>query len=192
MNIRVIISAILFLSSIFFSVWLYNIIQERKEEIVLINTTEDAIKERLKLIRDIQASYFASKGTYAKKWSEMVDYCENDKIYTVVKSDTIFKDWYYYGKDSIGVIVDTINSTFVKDSLLSAPELANFDIKTLGNIPGNKDNKEFDIWTGVIDDAHGYDIKDVDPINPERINGGLDTLRIGSKKVATTRGSWEK
>lgn len=68
------------------------------------------------------------------------------------------------------------------------------NISRLAYIPGT--NKKFDIYadkiqrSGVWVDV--FEVKDVDPINPERRkNNNENALRVGSRTDVTTAGNWE-
>lgn len=191
MKIKLIISFILAIICAGLAYTLYDSINGRHDEIKRVTRVEAAIKSELRLIRDAQEAYLQTKGEFASSWDSLRKFCIEGKLYITVRNEEIFPNTPYYGVDSIAVIIDTVNTVLVRDSLfINNPARVDYDIQKLGQIP--ESNKEFALYTTTIDGVAAYEIKDIAPINKERQEGRLDTLRLGSKEIATTRGSWEK
>lgn len=191
MKIKIIISFVLAIICAGLSYTLYDSINGRHNEIERVTRVEEAIKSELRLIRDAQEAYLQTNGEFASSWGTLRNFCVNGKMFITERREEIFPNTPYYGVDSIAVIIDTVKTVSVQDTLFNNnPSRVNYDIQTLGQIP--ESDKEFALYTTTMDGVAAYEIKDTAPINKERQEGRLDTLRLGSKEIATTRGSWEK
>lgn len=137
------------------------------DEKVKVERTENAIEERLKLIRDLEISYKSQKGSYTGKWDELIKFAESGKFVIVQTSEDItLKD---NGEEEIIVIRDTIGEVPVKDSL--SRKYPNFDPQSIANIPF-LEGKKFTLFATKIDNGgimiDVFEARDEYPINPER------------------------
>ncbi|QHT69198.1 hypothetical protein GXP67_22410 [Rhodocytophaga rosea] len=155
---------------------------------------EARVIEKLKLLRNIQAGYYSVNGKYAGSWSELTNFINNGKFLNIQRKE-IVDSINAQGVESVRVIIDTLGTTPVRDSLFPASTYPDFDPNTLSVIPGSG-GKQFEIYAGTIDrnniKVNVFEIKDTAPVNPERRkNKNEKALKVGSREEATIAGNWE-
>ncbi|TAF67000.1 MAG: hypothetical protein EAZ55_04870 [Cytophagales bacterium] len=153
-----------------------------------IKKTEDAIIAKLKVIRELQNSYYAANNKYAAKWSELRNFVNQGYFWIIDKRERDL------GNGKISLRIDTLGKVPVKDSLKNL--IAGWDINRIEYIPLNEGNKQFSLYVGKKEisgvKVEVIEVKDTDPINPLRKAKNKEkALRIGSKDEATLVGNWE-
>ncbi|MFA0962994.1 hypothetical protein AB9P05_14410 [Roseivirga sp. BDSF3-8] len=157
-----------------------------------IETVEEAVKNKLMLIRDAQIAYQAVNGQYTSEFPKLINFVDTGKFYLVQRKENIIT--LDYGADSIYIEVDTLGTKAVKDSLFSNPDYQRFNLKNLAEIPGSE--KEFEmradkVMSGNIE-VDVFMVRDTDPVNPRRReNNNERALQVGSLTEATTSGNWQ-
>lgn len=187
-SIRIIITVVLFFICVGLTWYLYNSISERASFLNEIEKVEEHIKQKLVAIREAQKAYYQKYGEYAESWDNLQHFVDAEKLYvTDRKEEIITLD---YGADSVVVRVDTIGSSIVKDSLYTQEKYKKYKLNDLSAIPGS--DKKFRLMVKNSRFDPKLKVIDVDPMNPERQGGRLDTLQFGSVTKSTLRANWEK
>ncbi|MDX2305053.1 MAG: hypothetical protein NW226_19745 [Microscillaceae bacterium] len=131
-----------------------------------ISAIENAVVEKLKLLRDLQIAYQSENGIYAGKWEDLINFAENGKFFIVQTKERT--KLLATGVEEVQVIQDTLGTVPVKDSL--AKKYPNFDPKKLPIIP--ESGKKFTLFAGQVDNGglliNVFEIRDEYPLNPDR------------------------
>jgi len=155
----------------------------------VIADQEKAVKERLKMIRDTQELFYRENDRYASNWNELNTFVKEGKLYSTQRKETV--TLLETGVEAIKVSYDTIAGPFsVSDSLFPAQRYPDFEINSLNLIPNT--NTSFILRSDTLEGISVFEVVDAEPVNPDRIEGKLDTLKIGSLIKVTTAGNWEK
>lgn len=183
--------------------FLYNSIHKRWYEKVTIKRTEKEIKHKLKIVREAQKAFYAVNQRYCGDWDSLTNFLQKGDLYVIERSEEIQPLYYDDGSfrgDSVIVDIDTLGSIPVRDSLFSKKKYPKLHIPTLRKVPHpDIAKKDFEIFAGSIEKGlKVFEVKDPDPINPERIpvmEGKApkkQPLSIGHRSKSSLRGSWEK
>ena len=74
MNLTKILTGVFFIASIFLAYKLYRSVQGTIEERELISSTEVAVIEKLKLIREAEIVFMSVNGRYTSKWDSLANF----------------------------------------------------------------------------------------------------------------------
>ena len=192
MNLTKILSAVFLLVAIGTGYYLVNSVKTDIQFEEELRRTESQIVEKLKLIRDAQIAYRGGNGKYASDWDSLINFVDTGKIYIIQKREEV--EIKAYGAEETTIILDTIGSVAVMDSLFSPSKVPNFNLQRLPYKPGTE--TKFEIFAGKIERSGQmvdvFEIKDPNPLNPaRRRNDNERALRVGSKTDVTTSGNWE-
>ncbi|HAI74999.1 MAG TPA: hypothetical protein DCM08_02020, partial [Microscillaceae bacterium] len=192
----------------FLSWYLFAAVKGPIENAEKIEKVENAIKNKLHLLRELQVAYQIQNKSYAKTWEELIDFAKNGKFLIVnVREQDL-------GNDKVKVFRDTLGTKPVLDSLISKyqleknmpiqrKELLTSLLKDIDNLPVVPDGsgRKFSLFVGKVTEKSGVsveviEVKDQFPINPER-GGSLDPAQrknvdvmldsLESKKKTTER-----
>ncbi len=193
MTLNRILSIVFLAGALILGYFLFRSVDDVVEEEKRVALTEARIIEKLQMLRDAQIAYQASKGEYAGSWNELRDFIEDGEIWLVQKKETT--KLLEYGKEETTVTYDTLGSVPVMDSLFNERKYPNFDITNLHVVPGSG-GKTFEFFADKIERSNReisvFEIRDPDPINPERrTNNKERALRVGSRTDTSTSGNWE-
>jgi len=196
MNWTKALSIFFFLVAIGLGYFLYNSISSKIETEAQIERIERSVIEKLKMIRKAEIAYQAVNGQYTSDWDKLISFIDTGRMYITQRSEEIIP--LSYGRDSVIITIDTLDTVPVRDTLFNSTEYPNFNVERLPFIPGSN-GKKFDIYAdkitkgGVMVDV--IEVKDVDPINPARTEeseaANRKPLRFGSRTDVTTSGNWE-
>lgn len=165
-------------------------IHNKSEEKKLVKQVEKAVKTKLLAIRDAEKGYKLKYGKFTGSWDTLTNFVLNDNFFIVEKREEVIP--LGYGRDSIVVHLDTLGSISIRDTLLSKEKYPNLKLENLKYLPHNPD-KEFDLYVNELDGLSVIEVKDTEPINPERQEGGtMEPLKFGSTTEATLKANWEK
>ena len=136
---------------------------------------------KLKDIRDAQDAYFVVKGTYAPNYQDLVNFVDNGNFTITTQRDTSWTEYdKHYRIDVMkqGVVVDTLGTVPVKDSLFKGSER----YKEMMYVPFAKDkNTTFVMKTDVIEKNNYkspvYEVK----IDKKTVLNGLDEDEIAKE-----------
>lgn len=193
MALNKILSLVFLAAALFLGYQLYRSVDDVVEEEKRITLTEARIIEKLQMLRDAQIAYQATHGEYANNWNELRKFIEEGEILLVQKKETT--TLLEYGKEETTVSYDTLGSVPVMDSLFNERKYPNFELENLHVVPGSG-GKQFEFFADKIERSNReisvFEIRDPDPINPERRKNNKErALRVGSRTDTSTSGNWE-
>lgn len=188
-NLPLLLSLLFLLASAIVIYLLYNKVSEENSKQLEITKQEDAIKRKLSLYGQLQKLYFnqqpENNKTFVSEWKAFKNFVETGKIYTIERKETVKE--LSLGKDTIIFSYDTINVVSIMDSIWNKTE---FEMRTFEYVPDEINPRKFDLRAGTFEGRAVFEIKDTAPINPTRISGEQDTLKVGSMISPTTEGNW--
>lgn len=188
--IKPIIFSLLLGASIVIAYKVYNSLKVYNAEFVRIKNADDLAIEQLKKIRTAQKVYLESKGVYAPEWDSLITFINDGEIPIIQRKEHIDKD--QFNQDSIWTEIDTLEVVPAYDSLRGALGYSKEDMYMLAIVPSNPDSVQFELRTNMRRGEFFIQVKDPDPINPQRQEGGkLKPLRFGSLATSSTKGNWE-
>ena len=164
------------------------------DEEARINSAEDKVIEKLKMIRDAQIAFQSVNGKYANEWDSLLNFVENGNIFLIQRrEETVLLD---YGAEETTLYLDTLGSVTVIDSLFSS--IPNFKASNLIFVPGYE-NVKFEIWASKIEkggvEVDVVEVRNPKPFDPNRKEANEANinkpLRFGSRTSITTAGNWE-
>ncbi len=117
-------------------------------------------------------------------------FINDGEIPIIQRKEHIDKD--QFNQDSIWTEIDTLEVVPAYDSLRGALGYSKDDMYMLAIVPSNPDSVQFELRTNMRRGEFFIQVKDPDPINPQRQEGGkLKPLRFGSLATSSTKGNWE-
>jgi len=131
MNLKNLLSGILFLCSFALVYYLYADIQKVIETRSLIESSEGRVIERLKLIREAESLYQEQFGKYTSSWDTLVNFISNAKVPIIQRREIIKQK--SYGGEEVTVVTDTLgfdtafDRIFKKHYSMSASESGTFE-----------------------------------------------------------------
>ncbi len=170
MNLTKILTIVLFAASLFLAYRLYRSVQGTIEEREAITTSETAIIEKLKLIREAQIVYQSVNGKYTSNWDSLTRFIESGRVPIIQRREKITQ--LAYGQEEVEIIVDTLGFTPAKERIFKK----NYTV-------GASDNGIFmgyrvKVGDQVLKNQKAYAIKVGDKINepPFLDQGTIDKL----------------
>jgi hypothetical protein len=115
MNLNRILTIVLMLASLALFYMLVRSVNGTIEERESISTKEDAIIERLKLIREAETLFQEVYGRYTSNWDSLADFIENGKVAIVEKKEVIEQQ--AYGAEKITITFDTLGFVAAKERI---------------------------------------------------------------------------
>lgn len=115
MNLTKILTVVLFAASLFLAYKLYRSVQGTIEERELISSTETAIIEKLKLIREAEIVFHSVNGRYTANWDSLINFIENGQVPIIQKREVITQK--SYGVEDVQVFVDTLGFVAAKERI---------------------------------------------------------------------------
>ncbi len=106
MNLMKILTVVLLSISLFLGYYLYNGIEKVIDDREIIESTEAAIIERLKLIREAEAVFQEQNDRYTASWDTLVSFIENGKVPIIQRREEIKQK--AYGGEEVVIHVDTL------------------------------------------------------------------------------------
>ncbi len=136
MNLTKILSIVFLLGSLGLAYYLGSNIKSTIDERELIAAREDAVIEKLMLIREAQILYQEVNGNYTSDWDKLIDFIQNGRVPIVEKKETIIT--LSYGADSVIVTYDTLEIVDARDRIFT--ETYNLNAANNGSFVGFKAN----------------------------------------------------
>lgn len=164
---------------------LYTKIKTEEQLQLEIKAQEQEIKQKLTFYSSVQKVYFSQTADFIPDWNQFRAFVDTGVIIITQRNEEVKE--LYFGKDTSIVSYDTLKVISIKDSLLSKTD---YELRTLEFVPDDLKARTFELYTGFSKGRKVFEIRDSDPINPKRLSGELDTLRVGSKFEPTTEGNW--
>ncbi len=185
------------LLALFLAWYLYDSIDSSIEESQRIAKAEARIIEQLKMIREAEIAYLSVNGQYTSDWDKLLAFVDTGRFYITEKTE--FVKTLAYGADSTWIVVDTLGTIPIMDSVFTKSKWPRFNLSTLPYVPGVEPPTKFEVWADKIDKSgvkvNAIEVKNPSPINPERDEESeyqtRKPLRFGSKTSVTTSGNWE-
>lgn len=115
MKLTKILTVVLFAASIFLAFRLYRGVQGTIEERESISTKENAMIERLKLIREAEVVFLEVNGRYTSNWDSLANFIENGRVAIVQRREEITQK--SYGQEEVKVFVDTLGFVPAKERI---------------------------------------------------------------------------
>jgi hypothetical protein len=123
MNLTKILTGVLLLASLFLAYLLYRSVQGTIEERASIATTESAIVEKLKLIREAEIVFQSVNKRYTSNWDSLADFIKNGRVPIIQRREEItIKS---YGVEEVKVIIDTLGFISAKDKIFKKTYFVN-------------------------------------------------------------------
>lgn len=118
MNLTKILSIIFLAGSIGLAWYLGSNIKETIDEREMISEREQAVINKLMLIREAEIVYQEVNGNYTDNWDSLINFIQNGRVPIVEKKETIIT--LSYGADSIIVSYDTLEIISAKERIFTA------------------------------------------------------------------------
>lgn len=157
MNLTKILTGVLLAASLFLAYKLYRSVQGTIEERELISSTENAIIEKLKLIREAEIVFHSVNGRYTKNMDSLTAFIENGNVPIIQRREVITQK--SYGVEDVQVIIDTLGFITAKERIFKKNYAVNASDN--GIFMGFK-VKEGDV---VIKNQKAFSIKVGDKVN---------------------------
>jgi len=157
MNLTKILTVVLLIASIFLAYKLYRSVQGTIEERDLISSTETAIIEKLKLIREAEIVFHSVNGRYTANWDSLTSFIQNGQVPILQRREVITQK--SYGVEDVQVFVDTLGFVPAKDKIYKKTYSVNASDN--GIFMGFKVN----LGDKVIKNQKAYSIKVGDKVN---------------------------
>lgn len=157
MNLTKILTVVLLIASIFLAYKLYRSVQGTIEERDLISSTETAIIEKLKLIREAEIVFHSVNGRYTANWDSLINFIQNGQVPILQRREVITQK--SYGVEDVQVFVDTLGFVPAKDKIYKKTYSVNASDN--GIFMGFKVN----LGDKVIKNQKAYSIKVGDKVN---------------------------
>ncbi len=183
MNLMKILTVVLLSISLFLGYYLYNGVQKVIDDRAIIESTEAAIIERLRLIREAESVFQEQNGKYTASWDTLVSFIENGRVPIVQRREEIKQK--AYGGEEVIVRVDTLGFVSAKERIFK---------KTYSmSATDNGTFMEYNIKVGdaVIKSQKAYSIKVGERVNepPFQEKGTIETLTDVKNGEAIMKGT---
>lgn len=114
-TISKIVTAVLFIGSISLFVYLYGSVQSVIDEREAVSSREQAVIERLKLIREAEIVYQEVNGKYTANWDSLADFIQNGRVPILERREEIKQK--AYGGEEVIVHIDTLGYISAKERI---------------------------------------------------------------------------
>lgn len=157
MNLTKILTYVLFGISIFLGYYLYSGVQKTVDDRKMIETRENAVIEKLKMIREAQIVFQEVNGRYTSNWDSLLNFVKNGQVAIVERREEIIQK--EYGGEEVIVHVDTLGFTPARERIFK--ETFNVNAADNGVFMG------FKIKEGerAVKNQRGYSLKIGDKIS---------------------------
>jgi hypothetical protein len=182
MNLTKILTVVLFAISIALGYYLYSGVQKVIDDRAIIESTETAIIERLKLIREAESVFQEQNGRYTSSWDTLAHFIETGSVPILQRREEIKQK--AYGGEEVIIHTDTLGFVSAKESIFKKHYSMNATDN--GVFEGYK-VKEGD---EVIKNMKAYSIKVGDRVNepPFQEKGTIDSLAVVKQGESVTKG----
>jgi hypothetical protein len=178
MNLTKILTGVLLLASLFLAYKLYRSVQGTIEERESISTTETAIIEKLKLIREAEIVFQSVNGRYTTNWDSLSNFIQNGQVPIIQRREEIIQK--SYGVEEVTVFIDTLGFISARDRIFKK----NYTV----NAPDNGIFMGFRVKEGdqVIKNQRTYLLKVGDktnepPMQDEGTITKLEPVKVGEE-----------
>lgn len=115
MNLNKILTSVFLAASLFLGFRLYRGVEGTIEERESIKRDEEAVIEKLKLIREAEVVFQEVNRRYTANWDSLTNFIENGKVPIIQRKEIITQK--AYGVEDVKVIIDTLGFTPAKERI---------------------------------------------------------------------------
>jgi len=115
MNLTKILTVVLLIASLGLGYYLYSGVQKVIDDRAIIESTETAIIEKLKLIREAESVYQEQNGRYTASWDTLRSFIENGMVPIIQRREIIEQQ--AYGGEKVTVKNDTLGYVSAKERI---------------------------------------------------------------------------
>ena len=182
MNLMKILTVVLLSISLFLGYYLFNGIQKVIDDREVIESTEAAVIERLRLIREAESVFQEQNSKYTASWDTLVSFIENGKVPILQRREEIKQK--AYGGEEVVVHVDTLGFVSAKERIFKK----NYSMSATDN--GIFMGYKVKVGDAVIKSQKAYSIKVGDRVNepPFQEKGTIETLADVKESEAIMKG----
>lgn len=182
MNLTRILTVVFTVISLGLAYFLYNSIQSVIDTQEQIESTEKAVIEKLKLIREAEVVFQEQNGHYTANWDSLVDFIQNGKVPILQRREIITQQ--AYGGEKVEVQVDTLGFLSAKERIFKK----NYSMSAADN--GTFAGFKVKVGDQVIKNQKAYSIQVGDRTNepPFQEKGIIQSLADVNPGDVITRG----
>jgi hypothetical protein len=115
MNLTKILTGVLLILSLYLAWLLYRSVEGTIEERESISTTEAAVIEKLKFIREAQIVFQSVNKRYTSNWDSLADFIRNGQVPIIQRKEEIKQ--LAYGQEEVTVLIDTLGFVSAKERI---------------------------------------------------------------------------
>ncbi|CAN5585811.1 hypothetical protein BH10BAC4_BH10BAC4_07090 [soil metagenome] len=115
MNLTKILTVVLISGSLVLAYYLYSGVQRVIDDRAVIESTEAAVIDKLKLIREAESVYQEQNGKYTANWDSLVQFIENGMVPIVQRREIIEQQ--AYGGEKVTIKTDTLGYVSAKERI---------------------------------------------------------------------------
>lgn len=115
MNLTKILTGVLLILSLYLAWLLYRSVEGTIEERESISTTEAAVIEKLKFIREAQIVYQSVNKRYTANWDSLANFIRTGQVPIIQRREEIKQ--LAYGQEEVTVIIDTLGFVSARDKI---------------------------------------------------------------------------
>lgn len=183
MNLTKILTVVLMGISIFLGYYLYSGVQKVIDDRAIIEATESAIIEKLKLIREAEVLYQEQTGKYTAGWDTLANFIETGKVPILQRREEIKQK--PYGGEEVIIHVDTLGFIAAKEKIFKK----NYSMNATDN--GIFGGYKVQVGSEVIKNQKAYTLKVggrmIEP--PFQENGTIQNLVDVKAGQSVTKGT---
>ncbi len=120
MSVTKVLSIFFFVVAIVLAGVLVNNIKSKIDEDKRIERQENAVINKLKMIRDAEVAYLGTNGKYTGSFDTLISFIDTGSIYITQRNEEI--EELAYGAEKVTITIDTIGQVAVKDSVFVVRE----------------------------------------------------------------------
>ncbi|NOT77123.1 MAG: hypothetical protein HOP08_19540 [Cyclobacteriaceae bacterium] len=115
MNLTKILTVVLLGASLYLGYYLYSGVQKVIDDRAVIESTEAAVIEKLKLIREAESVYQEQNGRYTASWDTLVRFIETGRVPILQRKEIIEQQ--AYGGEKVTIKTDTLGFVSAKERI---------------------------------------------------------------------------
>ncbi len=182
MNLTKILTIVLFSVSLVLGYYLYTGVQKVIDDKAIIESTETAVIDRLKLIREAESVFQEQTGRYTSSWDTLANFIETGSVPILQRREEIKQK--AYGGEEVVIHVDTLGFVSAKESIFKK----NYSMNATDN--GTFVGFKMKIGDQVVKNQKAYSIKVGERVElpPFQENGTIDSLADVKEGQSVTKG----
>ncbi|MEQ8363620.1 MAG: hypothetical protein RIF39_18425 [Cyclobacteriaceae bacterium] len=115
MNLTKILTYVLFGISIFLGYYLYSGVQKTVNDRKMVETKENAVIEKLKLIREAEIVFQEVNGRYTSDWDSLLNFIKNGQVAIIERREELIQK--EYGGEDVIIHIDTLGFTPARERI---------------------------------------------------------------------------